>query len=194
MSDPSISRTKALPFRIELSSDASTNRQNLEGMIERFQQTHRTETAQARFEFRMKTVGTGTNQRSFLELREQTGFGKFREAIGSRSGGRSSERQNALIALSQTLGEEFISQIAERSQATLSGGPSPLASGLPAIDRDMAHSIRKLVFDWTVDGRPQVELYDAKPQSIFSLDSIMAAFKEPEASPSTASDQKPAQP
>ena len=57
MSDPSIRRANPLSFRMELTPDQTTNRENLEQMVTRFRSTRRLKAAQARFAFRMKTNG-----------------------------------------------------------------------------------------------------------------------------------------
>jgi len=179
MSGNSVNGRVGAPFRIEITHNSETDRQNLEGMLALFQKTHGTDGAQARFEFRMKTEGKGTNKRSFLELCEQTGFGRFRESLGSRSGDRARERQEALVALANTLGEDFVNRVVNSSEGSHLEIHSALRQLIPTVDRSMARTIRNLALEFTADGTPAFEIEPTKVPNTPSLDEIMAGFNQP---------------
>ena len=179
MAGNSVNRTAIAPFRIEITNNQEADRKNLETMLARFQKTHGTEAAQIRFEFRLKTEGKGTDKRAYLELREQTGFGQFREAIGSRGSARTRERQEALNTLTKTLGQDFTDIVNDIRSESPQGKTSSPVTGMMNIDRDMARAIRNLALEFTADGVPVVDIEPSNPFSAISHDQILAAFNAP---------------
>jgi hypothetical protein len=93
--------------RLQINEGAGPDRAAIDAMLAKARDAFGAGAALGRFEFRLKESG---GQR-YLELREQTRFGAFREAIGSRSEARNRERQDALALLGQAYGKDILAQV-----------------------------------------------------------------------------------
>jgi hypothetical protein len=80
---------------VRLGTDNQVSKGDLRDLLTEVRKDPNYRANSEKFEFRVKTEG---NQR-FLVLKEQSWFGRFKEAIGWDSGRRTQERSQALTAL-----------------------------------------------------------------------------------------------
>lgn len=94
-------------IRLQINEGTTPDRPAIESMLSKARETFGAGAALGRFEFRLKESGG----QKYLELREQTRFGAFREAIGNRSEARAQERQGALDLLESAYGRDILAQV-----------------------------------------------------------------------------------
>ena len=127
-------------FQIQLSNDASANRAKIDQMLNEAKSQFGAEGALNRFEFRLKSSADGVQ---YLELRNQSKFGGFREMINSRSGERASERQGAVAALAKAYPGLLEAMPGLRRQDAALGAND--AGSMIAMTREDARSVRDLL-------------------------------------------------
>lgn len=92
----------AVGRRIQLNQQGQTTAFKLQELLDEAKSDPNVDRARANMEFRVKQDASGNK---FLELREQTFFGRFKEALGIRSADRNRERQEAMEIINKAVPE-----------------------------------------------------------------------------------------
>ena len=124
--------------RMQLSSDGSASQSDIQNLITQAKIEFGSNLNN--FEFRVKTEMQGGVRHNYLELRKQSNFGAFREAIGSRKNDRAQERKDALAVLANTYGKDLIGEFpAVKVLAMSSQGYS--GRSFDQVDRNAARTL-----------------------------------------------------
>ena len=132
-------------FRIQLSEDVSANRASIDKMLADAKGQFGADRALDRFEFRLKTTSEGVK---YLELRNQSKFGQFREWVGGklgRSADRATERKEAVVVLAKAYPHLM------KKMPDLIDGNNPTGgvndASIKTLTRDEAHTVRDVVLN-----------------------------------------------